>query len=259
MAVKEPVPREDAIQINGLHVSFGGKPILRDLTLPFPVRTISVVIGRSGSGKTTLLRALNRLNECFAGCETSGTVRLQVDDAFVDVYQNGLPLADLRRRVGMVFQAPNVLPMSIFKNVSLPLRLVLGLHKKEIPDRVEEALKSAHLWDEVKDRLEEQATTLSGGQQQRLCLARVLALQPDVLLLDEPTASLDFRAAVKIEELLLDLKEKYTVIAVSHSLSQARRLADVVVILREGEIVKRLSSSEFSDPQIVEDFLEEAF
>lgn len=259
MAVKEPLPREDAIQMAGLHVSFGGKPILRDLTLPFPVRTISVLIGRSGSGKTTLLRALNRLNECFTGCETSGTVRMKVDDAFVDVYQNGLPLAELRRRVGMVFQSPNVLPVSIAKNLALPLRLVLGLHKKEIPDRVEEALKAVHLWDEVKDRLKDQATTLSGGQQQRLCLARVLALQPDILLLDEPTASLDFRAAMKIEELLLDLKGQYTIIAVSHSMSQARRLADVVVILREGEIVKRLSSSEFSDHHIVEDLLEEVF
>jgi phosphate transport system ATP-binding protein len=259
MAVREPVPHEDAIQMDGLCVSFGVKLILKDLTLAFQAKKLSVVIGRSGSGKTTLLRALNRLNECFPECQTSGTVKLRVDNTFTDVYTNGTALSELRRRVGMVFQAPNVLPMSIFKNVALPLRLVLGLHKKEIPDRVEEALKSAHLWDEVKDRLEEQATTLSGGQQQRLCLARVLALHPDVLLLDEPTASLDFRAAVKIEELLLDLKEKYTVIAVSHSLSQARRLADVVVILREGEIVKRLSSSEFSDRQIVEDFLEEAF
>ncbi|MCA1961688.1 MAG: ATP-binding cassette domain-containing protein, partial [Desulfomonile sp.] len=231
------LPSKDAIRLDGLRVSFGGKLILRDLQLAFPAGRISVVIGRSGSGKTTLLRALNRLNECFPGCETSGTVRIRVGDIFVDVYQNGLPLSELRRRVGMVFQAPNVLPVSIERNLALPLSLVLGIHKKEIPDRVEEALKSAHLWDEVKDRLRDRATTLSGGQQQRLCLARVLALRPDVLLLDEPTASLDYRAAMKIEELLLDLKVKYTIIAVSHSLSQARRLADLVTVLREGQVV----------------------
>jgi phosphate transport system ATP-binding protein len=180
-------------------------------------------------------------------------------DECVDVYKDGLPLAELRRRVGMVFQVPNVLPVSIGKNLALPLRLVLGIHRQEIPDRIEEALKSVHLWSEVKDRLKDRATTLSGGQQQRLCLARVLALQPEVLLLDEPTASLDFRSAMKIEELLLDLKDKYTVIAVSHSLNQTRRLADVVVALSEGRIAKRLSSSEFSDRPAVEDLLEAAF
>ncbi len=182
-----------------------------------------------------------------------------MDQALLDVYANGIPLTELRRRVGMVFQAPNVLPLSIFKNLALPLKLVLGLGKQEIPQRVEDALQSAHLWEEVKDRLQDQATTLSGGQQQRLCLAHALALQPDVLLLDEPTASLDFRAALKIEDLLLDLKEKYTIIAVSHSLSQARRLADVVVVLREGQIMKAFSGQEFSEHQVRETLLEEFF
>jgi phosphate transport system ATP-binding protein len=253
------VPCNDAIQTDGLHVSFRGKLILRGLTLAFPARTISVVIGRSGSGKTTLLRALNRLNECFPGCETSGTVNMRVADAFVDVYKSGLPLAELRRRVGMVFQAPNVLPVSIAKNLAMPLRLVLGLQKQEIPDRIEEALQSVHLWNEVKDRLKDQAITLSGGQQQRLCLARVLALQPDVLLLDEPTGSLDYRAAVKIEELLLDLKENYTIISVSHSLSQARRLADEVLVLKEGQIARTISSSQFREHEVLDDLLEEIF
>lgn len=257
--MNQPLSYGDAIRIDGLRVSFSGKLILKDVNLAFPARTISVVIGRSGSGKTTLLRALNRLNECFPGCETSGTVKMQMRDTVVDVYRDGLPLAELRRRVGMVFQVPNVLPVSIGRNLALPLRLVLGIDKREIPDRIEEALKSVHLWSEVRDRLKDRATTLSGGQQQRLCLARVLALQPDVLLLDEPTASLDFRSAMKIEELLLHLKEKYTVIAVSHSLSQTRRLADVVVVLSGGRIVRRLSSSEFSEHQAVEALLEAAF
>jgi phosphate transport system ATP-binding protein len=259
MAMTEPVPREDAIQTDGLHVSFGSKLVLKDLTLAVQVKKLSVVIGRSGSGKTTLLRALNRLNECFPDCRTSGTVKLRMGNIFIDVYKDGIALPELRRRVGMVFQVPNVLPISIFKNVALPLGLVLGLHKNETPDRVEEALKSAHLWGEVKDRLKEQATTLSGGQQQRLCLARVLALNPDVLLLDEPTASLDFRAAMKIEELLIDLKTKYTVIAVSHSLSQARRLADVVLVLKEGQVARVFPSSQFVEHDVLDDLLEEVF
>ena len=246
-----------AIEIAGLNVSFSGKSILSDVNLEFQAKKLSVVIGRSGSGKTTLLRSLNRLNECFPACDTSGTVRIQMNDTLVDVYRNGFGLPELRRRVGMVFQAPNVLPVSITRNLSLPLSLVLGLRKKEIPDRIEEALTSVHLWDEVKDRLKDGATTLSGGQQQRLCLARVLALQPDVLLLDEPTASLDFRAATKIEELLLDLKEKYTVIAVSHSLSQARRLADTVIVVREGRVPRTISSSQLRDQEFLGDLLEE--
>jgi phosphate transport system ATP-binding protein len=259
MAVMESLSRENAIQTDGLQVSFHRKVILRDLTLAIPAGKITVIIGRSGSGKTTLLRALNRLNECFHGCETTGTVCLHVNNTLVDVYENELPLAELRRRVGMVFQTPNVLPVGIAKNLALPLRLVLGLLRREIPDRIEEALKSVHLWDEVKDRLKDKAATLSGGQQQRLCLARVLALQPDVLLLDEPTASLDFRAAVKIEELLFDLKEKYTIIAVSHSLTQARRLADVVLVLSEGQVKKTISSSQFRDHDILDELLEEIF
>jgi phosphate transport system ATP-binding protein len=255
----ETLFRDNAIQTDGLQVSFRGKVILRDLSVAFPAGTISVVIGRSGSGKTTLLRALNRLNECFPGCETTGAVCLHVNNTLVNVYENELPLAELRRRVGMVFQTPNVLPVGIAKNLALPLRLVLGLPGREIPDRIEDALKSVHLWDEVKDRLKDKAATLSGGQQQRLCLARVLALQPDVLLLDEPTASLDFQAAMRIEELILDLKENYTIISVSHSLSQARRLADDVLVLKEGRIARTISSSQFREHEVLDDLLEEIF
>ena len=253
------MPHEDVILIDRLHVSFGGKPALKDLTMEFQAKKLSVIIGRSGSGKTTLLRALNRLNECFPGCQTTGTVKLRVGDIFTDVYTNGIALSELRRRVGMVFQTPNVLPVSIFKNLALPLKLVLGVPKKEISTRIEGALKSAHLWHEVKDRLGDQADTLSGGQQQRLCLARALALEPDILLLDEPTASLDFRAALRIEELLLDLKEKYTIVAVSHSLSQARRLADVVLVLKEGQVARIFPSSQFPEQDVFDDLPEEIF
>lgn len=257
--MREPVLKENAIQTDSLAVSFAGKPVLKGATVAFQAGKLTVVIGRSGSGKTTLLRALNRLNECFPGCETSGTVMMRMGEVFVDVYKNGLPLEELRRRVGMVFQSPNVLPVSIARNLALPLSLVLGVHRKEIADRAEEALRAAHLWEEVKDRLKDRAHTLSGGQQQRLCLARALVLEPDILLLDEPTASLDFRAAVKIEELLMDLKEKYTVVAVSHSLSQARRLADEVLVLKEGQVVRTVSSSEFRESEVLDDLLQEIF
>jgi phosphate transport system ATP-binding protein len=259
LEVNELLNSQDAIRVDGLCVRFGGKLVLRDLTLAFPARQLTIVIGRSGSGKTTLLRALNRLNEWFPGCESSGAVRMQVNGSFTDVYANGMPLSELRRRVGMVFQTPNILPVSIFKNLALPLTLVLGVPKAELPDRIEEALKASHLWDEVKDRLLDRATTLSGGQQQRLCLARALALQPSVLLLDEPTSSLDYRAAMKIEELLLDLKTRYTIIAVSHSLSQAQRLADTVIVLSEGQIARQLSSNEFADQHQTKALLEEIF
>jgi phosphate transport system ATP-binding protein len=255
----DPSGGNAAIETKALCVSFSGDPVLKHLTLAFRPRSLTVIIGRSGSGKTTFLRSLNRLNECFPGYETSGTVILRTDGGQLDVYTNSVPIAELRRRVGMVFQAPNVLPMSIFKNVALPLKLVGGLRCREIPDRVQDALRSTHLWDEVKDRLHDPAATLSGGQQQRLCLARTLALEPDVLLLDEPTASLDFRGAIRIEELLLDLKDTYTIVAVSHSLSQTRRLADEVVVLREGRVAKVFSRAEFSDRALTDTLLEEAF
>lgn len=254
-----PVNIQEAVRLNDLTVAFSGRPVLRNLNLSFEADTLSVVIGRSGSGKTTLLRALNRLNECFPGCETSGSVMLRLNDGVQNIYNRRVPLAELRRRVGMLFQSPNVLRMGIFRNVALPLKLSAGLKKRDIPDRVEAALIQAHLWDEVKDRLNDHASTLSGGQQQRLCLARVLALEPDILLLDEPTASLDFRAAEKIEELLLELKKRYTIIAVSHSLSQAKRLADYVVVVKDGKAAQKLPESIFSEHSVLNDLLGEIF
>jgi phosphate transport system ATP-binding protein len=159
----------------------------------------------------------------------------------------------------MVFQTPAVLPFSIRKNLNMPLRVTLGMAGTALAERVEWALQEVSLWDEVKDRLHDAATTLSGGQQQRLCLARVLALEPQILLLDEPTASLDFRAAGRIEELLLKLKEKYTILAVSHSLSETRRLADRVCVLREGHIVQELDRERLHDPAAFHWLVEAAF
>jgi phosphate transport system ATP-binding protein len=245
--------------VEGLSVDFGPRQVLQDVSLTLQQGRLYVLVGRSGAGKTTFLRSLNRLNECFPGCHTRGLVRLNFAGRWVDIYQNSPSVTELRRRVGMVFQSPNTLPASVENNVSLPLKLVLGLGKKEISSRVEWALRQVHLWEEVHDRLPAPAATLSGGQQQRLCLARVLALEPTILLLDEPTASLDFRASQKIEELLLTLKERYTILAVSHSLSQARRLGDELLIMKEGRLARILRRREVQDKTMLEELLEEVF
>jgi len=259
MGPKETDNLEPTARVAGLYVGFAGRGVLHDLTAEFYRGRLAVILGRSGSGKTTFLRALNRLNECFPGSETRGLINLKLQGEWRDIYGDIVPLTELRRRVGMVFQTPHLLPISIASNLALPVKLVLGLPRGEIPSRVEWALKEAHLWEEVQDRLDAPAHTLSGGQQQRLCLARLLALEPEILLLDEPTASLDFRSSLKVEELLLSLKDRYTIIAVSHSLSQARRLADEALILRDGSIVQRLSREDLQAPDTLQTLLDEIF
>jgi len=183
----------------------------------------------------------------------------RLDGVSRDAYGGGLSPSELRRQVGMVFQTPAILPFSIGKNLAMPLRVALGMSGAALTERVEWALRETSLWDEVKDRLRESAATLSGGQQQRLCLARALALGPQVLLLDEPTASLDFRASGKIEQLLLRLKTEYCIVAVSHSLSQARRLADRLFVLREGRIVQEMDRTSLQDAALFGRLIEEAF
>lgn len=249
---------EAAAEVRGLSVSFGGRQVLREVGFDLPARSITVVIGRSGSGKTTLLRALNRLNECFPGCETRGEVRLRLGGARVPAYGAGAPaLEELRRRVGMVFQTPNVLPMSVERNLLLPIRLVRNLSRREQHDLVETSLREAQLWEEVKDRLRADARKLSVGQQQRLCLARALALAPDFLLLDEPTASVDYVAAGRIEGLLKALRERYTVVMVSHSLSQAKRLADRLLVLRDGGLACSMERDEIAGEERLERIVED--
>jgi phosphate transport system ATP-binding protein len=245
--------------VEHLSVSFGQRRVLQDINLTFEKGKLYVLIGRSGAGKTSFLRSFNRLNECFPGCHVEGSLRINLGHQWVDIYRDALPVTELRRQVGMVFQTPNILPTSVERNVSLPLKLVLGVGKKEIPLRVERSLREVHLWEEVRDRLHAPAATLSGGQQQRLCLARVLALEPVVLLLDEPTASLDFRASQKIEELLLQLKDRYTLLAVSHSLSQARRLGDKVLVLNEGRLAGSFEGPELQQGKTFQSLLEEIF
>jgi phosphate transport system ATP-binding protein len=257
--VSQQPPAAPAVEIRGLSVQFGGLTALNDVSLTVPAQSITVVVGPSGAGKTTLLRAINRLNECFAGCRTAGSVRVQLGGASVDVYGGSYPPAALRRQAAMVFQTPSVLPLSVARNFAVPLGAVLGLGRGEIAERMEHALREVQLYDEVKDRLHAPAQNLSGGQQQRLCLARALALRPSLLLLDEPTANLDFRVTRQIEELLVRLKTQYTILAVSHSLGQTRRLADHVAVLSGGCIVRTLDRSHLRDAAVFESLVEEVF
>ncbi|MBN1673143.1 MAG: phosphate ABC transporter ATP-binding protein [Kiritimatiellae bacterium] len=227
---------DDAVTIRALSVAFDRKTVLHRVDMDVPREGITLLIGPSGSGKTTLLRTLNRLNECFENCTTEGRVTIRFDAAPLDVYDRAVSLPALRRRVAMVFQTPNVLPVSIERNLLIPLKAHYREPLAALRQRVVNALDQVDLLGEVRTRLHEKADTLSGGQQQRLCLARALALEPSILLLDEPTANLDFRAVRRIEALLQRLKARYTILAVSHSLGQTRRLADRVFVLRDGRI-----------------------
>ncbi|WP_245590102.1 phosphate ABC transporter ATP-binding protein [Desulfonatronum lacustre] len=238
---------------------FGDQTVLERINLSIRPGELVMAVGPSGSGKTTLLRAVNRLNEEFPLCETSGRVRIHLQERWLDCYAKDTSLPELRLRMGMVFQHPNVLPFSIYKNLALPLRVSLGLDKTMVEQRVRQALKNVWLWDEIKDRLHDNALNLSGGQQQRLCLARVLALEPTILLLDEPTASLDFKATRKIEALFQDLKNRYAILAVTHSLGQMRRLADRAVVLRNGKRVSELSRIDLDNQESCRRIMEETF
>ena len=235
-----------AAQIQELCVSFHTQEVLHKVSFDVPAMGATVMVGRSGSGKTTLLRALNRLNEIFPHCRTSGQVELDLGNGPEPVYSTPQtreegrcprPVNELRRRVGMVFQTPDVLPVSVERNISLPLEVVANVPADEITQRMQQALMEARLWDEVADRLHAPAQSLSGGQQQRLCLARILALKPAMLLLDEPTASLDVHAAAGIEDLLLRLADRYPLLVVSHHPEQAVRLASRLVVLHQGHVL----------------------
>ncbi len=245
--------------ITNLRVLFHDKAILQDINLTLNSRGIVVIIGPSGSGKTTFLRSLNRLNEHYPGYSGSGQIELKLSGMMQNIERVGLQINELRRQVGMVFQTPNVLPTSIAQNINLPLKLVTGLDKVEREARLVEVLQEVHLWNEVKDRLKENASRLSGGQQQRLCLARVLALKPQILLLDEPTASLDFKTSHRIEELLTELQHRYQIIAVSHSLRQARKIAGQILVMKEGRVEHLLRKDQFEDPEMLKTLLDEIF
>jgi phosphate transport system ATP-binding protein len=214
--------------VNRLGLNVMGHDILTNIDLLVPRGRITVLVGPSGSGKSSLLRVLNRLWDAVPGARVSGQVLYRG----LDVYGLGADPVWLRSRIGMVFQRPTPFPRSIYENIALPLR-VHGKPSKQIPDLVERALRQAALWDEVKDRLKAPAMTLSGGQQQRLCIARALAIEPDVLLLDEPASALDPNSRARIEELLLALKGQLTMLLVTHHLDQAKRMGDYAAVMME--------------------------
>jgi len=217
-----------------LHYERSGNVALHDISLTIPRRQVTAFIGPSGCGKSSLLRCFNRMNDLIEGSVISGRVLLDGDD----IYARGVDVAALRRRVGMVFQSPNPFPKSIYENVAFGLR-IQGVNRKRVLDEeIERALRSAALWDEVKDRLDGSALTLSGGQQQRLVIARAIAVQPEVLLLDEPASALDPISTLRIEELIYELKTRYTIVIVTHNMQQAARVSDMTAFMNLGRLVE---------------------
>ena len=223
------------IEADGLNFYYGDKRALHDITLQIRPNVVTAFIGPSGCGKSTFLRTLNRMNDIIPGTRVDG--RVMIDNR--DIYASGVDVVQLRRQVGMVFQKSNPFPKSIFENVAYGLK-VNGLAgtKSELAGRVEESLQQAALWDEVKDRLQESALALSGGQQQRLCIARALAIKPDILLMDEPASALDPIATQRIEELVYDLKKTYTIVIVTHNMQQAARVSDYTAFFWLGRLVE---------------------
>lgn len=237
---------EPKIRIENVSYSYDGKRIMNDVTLDIEANAITVFFGPAGGGKTTLLRLLNRLNDLVEGTQMTGRILLDGED----IYTPGTHVPNLRRRVGMVFALPLPLPGSIRENVLYGPQLAGTRDSRRLDEIIQRSLTQAALWDEVKDRLDSPAVALSGGQQQRLCIARSLALEPEVLLLDEPTSGLDPISTKKVEESLFELKEQYTVIIVPHSVQQAARVADHAAFFLMGELVEYRSGNEiFTTPR----------
>jgi phosphate transport system ATP-binding protein len=222
------------LSVQGLDLWYGQKRALNAVSLDIARRRVTAFIGPSGCGKSTLLRCFNRMNDLVDGCRIEG--RILLDGA--DIYGPGVDVPALRQRVGMVFQKPNPFPNSVFENVAYGLRLRGVTDRRELADRVEWALKGAALWDEVKDRLQDSAFGLSGGQQQRLVIARAIAIEPEVILLDEPASALDPISTLKIEELIYELKAKYTILIVTHNMQQAARVSDYTAFMYLGDLVE---------------------
>ncbi len=215
------VSKGNVFDVEDLSVYYGGFRAVRDVTLPVPVQQITALIGPSGCGKTTVLRCFNRMNDLIEIARVEGTIRYHG----VDLYHPKVDPVEVRRRIGMVFQKPNPFPKSIYDNIAFGPRI--AGYKGDMEELVEQALQKAALWDEVKDRLKESGMSLSGGQQQRLCIARCIAVQPDVILMDEPCSALDPIATGRIEDLMQDLKDEYTIVIVTHNMQQAARVSDV--------------------------------
>ncbi len=248
----EPQTGETVFDIQGLQASYGSNVAIKGVDFEIYGNVITAVIGPSGCGKSTFIRCLNRMNDEVPSFGHEGTILYHG----VDLYGDGVEPVEVRRRIGMVFQKANPFPKTIYDNVAWAPR-VLGF-KKDLDERVEKALQSAALWDEVKDRLKRSALSLSGGQQQRLCIARALAVEPEVLLMDEPASALDPIATAKIEELMHELRERYTIVIVTHNMQQAARVSDVTAFFYMGELVETGSTEQiFTNPrkQQTEDYV----
>jgi phosphate transport system ATP-binding protein len=255
----EQSPRPEAapakISVHGMNFYYGRAQALHNISLEVPERVVMAFIGPSGCGKSTFLRTLNRMNDTIPGARAEGEVLIDG----CDVYAPGTDVVELRRKVGMVFQKSNPFPKSIFDNVAYGLRINrLTNSKSELAGRVEEALKDAALWDEVKDRLKASALSLSGGQQQRLCIARALAVRPEVVLMDEPASALDPIATQKIEELIVELKRQYTIVIVTHNMQQAARVSDRTAFFWLGKLIEVNDTEKmFTNPdeKLTEDYI----
>ena len=243
--VKKPASTKIKMASKDMNVYYGDFHALKDITLNFPEHEITALIGPSGCGKSTFLKSLNRMNDLVEGCKITGSITLDGTEIYKDIDVN-----ILRKRVGMVFQHPNPFPMSIYDNIAYGPRTHGIKNKAQLDDIVEDSLKKAAIWDELKDRLKKNALGLSGGQQQRLCIARALAVEPEVLLMDEATSALDPISTGKNEDLVLDLKEKYTIIIVTHSMQQATRISDKTAFFLLGDMVEFGDTEQiFSNPK----------
>ena len=236
---------ENILSVNDLNLWYGEHQALKNIRLEIPERSITALIGPSGCGKSTFLKTLNRMNDLVPGVRITGSVQYRGED----IYAPSTDVSELRRQVGMVFQKPNPFPMSIYDNVAYGPRTHGIRSRAKLDDLVERSLRGAAIWDEVKDRLKKNALGLSGGQQQRLCIARALAVEPEVLLMDEPTSALDPISTSKIEDLAVQLKEKYTIVIVTHNMQQAVRISDNTAFFLLGDLVEFGSTEQiFSTP-----------
>ena len=235
-------------EVRGVHFYYGAKQALKDVHLSVPEKTVTALIGPSGCGKSTLLRCFNRMHDLYPGNRYEGEILLHPGGT--NILSPAVDPMEMRLRTGMVFQKPNPFPKTIFENVAYGLRLRFVRNRRELQEKVEAALNAAALWDEVKDRLHQSAFKLSGGQQQRLCVARALATDPELLLLDEPTSALDPIATSRIEDMIFELKQRVTVLMVTHNMEQAARLADYTAFMYLGELIERGPTSQlFQKPR----------
>jgi len=237
--------KEIIISTENLNLWYDEKHILQDITMKIQSHKITALIGPSGCGKSTLIRCFNRMNDVINSCRITGKVFFHK----TDIYKPDVDAVEVRKKIGMVFQKPNPFPKSIFENVSYGLKVQNITNKKQLDHNAEESLKNAALWNEVKDRLHESAFSLSGGQQQRLCIARALAIEPEVILMDEPCSALDPIATAKIEDLMTELKKRYTVIIVTHNMQQAARVSDYAAYMYLGKLIEFGETEQiFEDP-----------